>query len=809
MTEHSVTEPVVLPPDATLVPVDELPEELRAEIAHVAGDHALTRPLSRHPSTIVDLRTAELLEGFRTPTRIVDAVIDYSTAQQLDPAETLEQAFPVLQGFMNAGLLVPADSDLAQPIETSLEPGAVVGGLEVVQAAHVMVDTEVYLASTPEGRRVALKLARAGFETGLGTAFAHEASILSLLDGSVTPAVIDRGEHEGRPYLALSWCDGGDVHEAAAEHRARGPAAREQLLALGVAIVEAYARIHEQGVLHGDVHPRNVLVDSSGRVTVIDFGLGRAASHPTLGTPPRGGIDFFMEPELAAAVLAREPPPPSEPQGEQYSIAALVYLLLTGAHTQRFSLEEPEMLRQLVDDPPLAFSAHGVTGLDAAERVVLRALAKDPAGRFEDVAAFGDALRSAATALDPLPAPPGRIAQSTQADALLEVVLDRLGLSGELLVTTLEAPAASLQNGAAGFAYALLRIAGARDDGELLALADVWSQRALETVPRPAAFTNEELDITPATFGTRSLYHCETGVHWTDALVALARCDDPAAAASVAEFVRCARRPHEHADLAFGPAGNLVGCALLLPHVTPTDRAAVVETGDDLRDSVLATIEGRPPIPDDTQLRMLGVAHGWAGLLYAILLWGEATGLAPAEALLARLEELAVLAVPAHRGLRWPHAVGSEPDGLWPSWCNGSAGLTHLWALAWRETGDDTFATFAERAAWAAYEAPDGIADLCCGLAGRAYAALAAYKVAGDDAWLPRAHELADRAAAQVRRYALRRDSLYKGEVGVAVLAADLARPLESAMPAFEADAWARSTDPATRHGGSDGRDQP
>ena len=54
-------------------------------------------------------------------------MIGYATAQQLDPTETLERAFPVLQGFMNAGLLVPADSELAQPIETSLAPGAIVG----------------------------------------------------------------------------------------------------------------------------------------------------------------------------------------------------------------------------------------------------------------------------------------------------------------------------------------------------------------------------------------------------------------------------------------------------------------------------------------------------------------------------------------------------------------------------------------------------------------------------------------------------------------------------------------------------------
>jgi serine/threonine-protein kinase len=806
---YAVTDPVVLPPDAALVPVADLPEELRAGIEHSPGDHALTRPLSRHPSTIVDRATAELLEAFRTPTRIVDAVIGYSTAQRLDPGETLERAFPVLQGFLNAGLLVPAESGLARPIETSLEPSAVVAGLEIRQAAQVMVDTEVYLAHGAGGRRLALKLARPDFEARLGAAFAHEASVLRLLDASVTPAVVEQGDHDGRPFLVVSWHDGVDVHEAAADARSR-PGARDELLGLVEAILEAYARIHEQGVLHGDVHPRNVLVEPGGRVTVIDFGLGRAIGRPGVAEPPRGGIDFFMEPELAGRLLAGEPPGPVEPAGEQYSVAALAYLLLTGAHTHRFSLEEREMMRQLVEEPPLRFSEHEVVGLGSVERVLRRALMKDPADRFESIEALLAAFRRALVELEPVVAAPPARERREHAEQVLADVLRRLALSGELLGAELEAPTASLQNGAAGFAYALLRIASIRGDEELLALADVWSQRALAAIGSPAAFTNEELEITPATFGTRSLGHCESGVHWVDALVARARCDDPAAAASADAFVRCVRGPYDHLDLAFGPAGGLLGCALLLDSLPAGAREPVLRAGDELRASVRATIEALPPIAEAAELRTLGVAHGWAGLLYALLLWAEAVADEPPSSVGGRLEELAALAVPSARGLRWPHAVGADVDGLWPSWCNGAAGLTHLWALAHRLTGDAGHATLAERAAWSAYEAPDGIGDLCCGLAGRSYAALAAYKLTRDEAWLERARELAERAALRVRGYALRRDSLYKGEVGVAVLAAELERPLEACMPAFEAEGWAeRATDPATRRGGSERRDQP
>ena len=66
--------------------------------------------------------------------------------------------------------------------------------------------------------------------------------------------------------------------------------------------------------------------------------------------------------------------------------------------------------------------------------------------------------------------------------------------------------------------------------------------------------------------------------------------------------------------------------------------------------------------------------------------------------------------------------------------------------------------------------------------------------LSGDDTWLARARQLGDRAATAVRAESLRRDSLYKGEIGVAVFAADLSRPSESAMPFYDREGWPTST---------------
>ena len=125
------------------------------------------------------------------------------------------------------------------------------------------------------------------------------------------------------------------------------------------------------------------------------------------------------------------------------------------------------------------------------------------------------------------------------------------------------------------------------------------------------------------------------------------------------------------------------------------------------------------------------------------------------------------------------------------SWCNGAAGQVHLWTLAHRRWNRCGFDDLADRAAWTAYEwAPDATGDLCCGLAGRAYALLCRYKETGERLWLARARALADRAAVRPPMEVHRRDSLYHGEVGIAVLAAELQCPEFASMPVFESEGW-------------------
>jgi len=218
----------------------------------------------------------------------------------------------------------------------------------------------------------------------------------------------------------------------------------------------------------------------------------------------------------------------------------------------------------------------------------------------------------------------------------------------------------------------------------------------------------------------------------------------------------------------------------------------LLETGDAERlrafgaetmQAVGTELDALPPIDAQPPDTYLGMAHGWAGYLYAMLRWCAASGDVPPARVAERLHEFAALRTPIGRGVCWRVAVG-RPGDLASGWCHGSAGPLFLFTLAHRLFGDDEWLRLAEQCAWNTWDEPRGHGDLCCGSAGRAYALLNLYRHTGEPAWLGRARQLANHAATvPVIERPL---SLWKGRLGVAVLIADLASPETSRMPFFE-----------------------
>ncbi|HEY5811935.1 MAG TPA: protein kinase, partial [Terrimicrobiaceae bacterium] len=383
---------LILPSDVLIVPVASLSSTVRRQIQAEADDFAISRPSTRSRSRVINAAAAELLQQFREPRTIVEAILRYSQAKGLDPKNVLEYAFPLLRPLLAERLLTPSDSSEARRIEPTFPAGATLAGCLINCCVQTMEDTEVYRAIAPKGESVAIKIVRPNARAEVTTRLEMEGRILTHLDGTVSPVLRGRGAEAGRPFLLLEWCHGTDAAAAAARLRQTGSEADAvALLRLGGAILRAFSSLHDQGVIHGDIHPKNVLISSDGRAKVIDFGFAHlSTTNTTFRDPTRGGVGYYFEPEYAHACLRNEEPPPATEAGEQYALAALLYYLFAGEHYLSFSLGREDFLRQIAAETPLSFSERGLTHWPDLERILSRALHKDPAARFASLRNFAE-----------------------------------------------------------------------------------------------------------------------------------------------------------------------------------------------------------------------------------------------------------------------------------------------------------------------------------------------------------------------------------------------------------------------------------
>ena len=246
---------------------------------------------------------------------------------------------------------------------------------------------DVYLAEdTQLGRKVALKLLYRRFaeDAEFVERFRREASSAAGLQHPNIVQVFDRGEWEGTYYIAMEYLEGRSLKQVLQEE---GPLDTDRAIDVVVQILKAARFAHRRGVVHRDIKPHNVIVDAEGRAKVTDFGIARAGASDMTETGSILGTAQYLSPEQAQGH-------PVDSRADLYSIGIVLYELLTGALP--FDAESPVTiaLKQVTEDPvpPMQLNPAVSPALDA---VVMRALRKDPAGRFQDAEEFIAALESA------------------------------------------------------------------------------------------------------------------------------------------------------------------------------------------------------------------------------------------------------------------------------------------------------------------------------------------------------------------------------------------------------------------------------
>ena len=165
----------------------------------------------------------------------------------------------------------------------------------------------VYLAEDQElGRRVAIKILddRHASDDQFVERFRREAQNAAGLNHPNIVSIYDRGEAEGTYYIAMEYLDGRSLKELIVS---RGPAPINVAIDYTRQILAALRFAHRNGIVHRDIKPHNVLVDSDGRLKVTDFGIARAGASEMTEAGSIVGTAQYLSPEQAkgTAVDAR------------------------------------------------------------------------------------------------------------------------------------------------------------------------------------------------------------------------------------------------------------------------------------------------------------------------------------------------------------------------------------------------------------------------------------------------------------------------------------------------------------------------
>jgi YVTN family beta-propeller protein len=210
--------------------------------------------------------------------------------------------------------------------------------------------------------------------------FLKEPRLAASLDHPNVVPIYEAGEHDGQLYLAMRFVDGSDMRTLL---RREGGLPAERALDILAQVASALDAAHRRGLVHRDVKPANVLVDEDDHAYLTDFGVTKQLGGNTTETGQIVGTLDYVAPEQIRGEDV-------DARADGYALACVLYECLAGAPPFHRATEAETLWAHMQEPPP------PLAGLPALDRVMVKALAKDPGDRY---ASCGELIADARAAL--------------------------------------------------------------------------------------------------------------------------------------------------------------------------------------------------------------------------------------------------------------------------------------------------------------------------------------------------------------------------------------------------------------------------
>ena len=268
------------------------------------------------------------------------------------------------------------------------QPEQVIGGrYRVVRKLGGGGMADVYLCEDLTlGRHVAIKvlLQRYLNDATFVERFRREAKAAAGLNQQNLVAIYDWGEVDGTYYIAMEYVEGETLKDLI---RRRGRLSGNESVAVAMQLLAAVEFAHRSGIVHRDIKPQNVMLDRGGTVKVMDFGIARAGDSGMTEAGSILGTAQYLAPEQAKGH-------PVDERSDLYSVGVVLYEMLTGTVPFKGDSAVTVALKHVNEVP--REPSELVPGMPyALNQIVLKAMAKDPADRYQSAAEFARDLRAA------------------------------------------------------------------------------------------------------------------------------------------------------------------------------------------------------------------------------------------------------------------------------------------------------------------------------------------------------------------------------------------------------------------------------